>query len=436
MSVSVEKLEKSMAKLTVEVDAAEFDKAVEQVYRRNKNRFNVPGFRRGRAPRKFVEKMYGAEVFYEDAINDVINSSYPGALDDCGEDVVSMPEISVVQAEAGKPFIYTALVALKPPVSLGKYKGVEVPVQEITVTDEEVEAEIQRELEKNASIEEVTDRPVKDGDDIRFDFDGSVDGESFEGGKAQDYPLTVGSGSFIPGFEEQLVGMNVGEEKDVNVTFPEDYSAKELAGKAAVFKCKVNKITEKILPELNDEYAEDHTEFDNLEDYRADVRKNLTENKEKQARTRKEAAAIEAIIGDAEIELPEAMVRTQQRQMVDEQAQRFQQMGLSLEQYFQYTGTDMDKMMEDMKDQAEKNIRTRLVLEQVAAQENLQATEEDYEKEIERQAEAYKMDPADVKSCFTDSAKDRLLEDLTVQKALAFVTDNAVETAEAQSKEA
>ena len=434
MSVSVEKLENSMAKLTIEVSAEDFDKAVEQVFRKNRNRFNIPGFRKGKAPRKFIEQMYGPQVFYDDAINDSINKSYPGAVEECGEEIVSSPEISIEKAAPGEPLVYTALVALKPPVSLGKYKGVSVPAQDTEVTPEEVEAEIKRELEKNASIEEVTDRPVQNGDEIRLDFEGFVDGVAFEGGKGEDYPLTIGSGSFIPGFEEQLIGVSVGEDKEVNVTFPEDYNAAELAGKAAVFKCAVRKIQEKVLPELNDEYAEDHTEFDTLEEYRADVLKTLKERKEAQAKNQKQTEVIAAIVADSEIQLPEPMVKTQQRQMVDEQAQRFQQMGLTLDQYFQYTGTNMDKMMEDMKEQAEKNIRTRLVLEQIAKEENLSASEEDFEEEIRRQAEAYSMEADDVRKFFTDSAKVRLMEDLAVQKALDLVTDLAVETAPAAKK--
>ena len=436
MSVSVEKLEKNMAKLTIEVSAEEFDKAVDKVYLRNKNRFNVPGFRRGKAPRKFIEKIYGKDVFYDDAVNETINTTYFNAMDECGEEIVSLPEISVEQVEAGKPLIYTAVVALKPEVKLGKYKGVSVPAQEITVAPEEIEAEIRRELEKNASIEEVTDKPVENGDEIRLDFEGFVDGTAFEGGKGEDYALTIGSGSFIPGFEEQLIGVNPGEEKEVNVTFPEDYNAKELAGKEAVFKCTVRKIQKRVIPELDDEYVSDHTEFETLEEYRADILKNLTERKEKAARTQKENAAMQAAVDDADIEVPEPMIKTQQKQLVDEQAQRFQQMGLSMEQYFQYTGMNMDKMMEEMREQAETSIRSRLVLEQIAKEEGIQAAEEDFEAEIARQAEVYKMGLDDVRNIYTGKAKEHLMEDLTYRKALDFVTDNAVETAAAQEKKA
>ena len=428
MSVTVEKLEKSMAKLTIEVSAEDFDKAVNKVYLKQRTRISVPGFRKGKAPRKLIEQMYGTGVFLEDAINDMINSSYPEAAQgsEIANEISSNPDIELVQAEAGKPLIYTATVAVKPPVSLGKYKGVEVEKIDVSVSDEEVEAELSAEQEKNASYNEITDRPVADGDKVNLNFEGFVDGVAFEGGKGEDYPLTIGSGSFIPGFEEQLIGAEIGKEIEVNVTFPENYQSAELAGKPAVFKCTVLKITEKVLPELNDEFADDVSEFSTLEEYKADIRKNLEVKKEEKARTEKENKVIDAIIADSEIEIPEPMLKAQQEQIVDEFAQRLQSQGLNIDQYFSYIGGSREKMMEEVKDQADKRIRTRLVLEEIVKAENIVATEEDFEVELGKLAEAYGTDVDTVKKIFEGREKDRMMEDIAVQKAVSFVADNAV----------
>ena len=426
MSVSVEKLEKSMVRLTIEVSAEDFDKAINKVYNRQKSRMNVPGFRKGKTPRKVLEKMYGAAIFYEDAANDCINSSYPDAAKESGEDIVSNPEINVTQIEAGKPFIYTAEVAVKPPVSLGKYKGVEVDKQEVTVFDEEVDAEIRKEQEKNASKNEITDRPVKDGDDIVLDFEGFCDGVAFEGGKGTDYPLTIGSGSFIPGFEEQLVGANIGEEMEVNVTFPENYQSDDLAGKDAMFKCTVKKITEKILPELDDEFADDVSEFSTLAEYKDDVRKNILERKQRSAQTAKENQAVEKVIADAHVEIPEAMLRTQQEQMTSEFEQQVMSQGMNFDDYLKYAQTTREQMVENMKEEAERRIKYRLVMEQVAREENIVATDEDFEAELQKMADAYRMDVETIKKYFVDR-KEGMMEDLAVQKAITFVADNAVE---------
>lgn len=429
MSVTVEKLEKSMAKLTIEVSAEDFDKAINKVYLKQRTRINVPGFRKGKAPRKLIEQMYGTGVFLEDAINDTINSTYPEAAQGCeiSNEISSNPDIALVQAEAGKPLIYTATVAVKPPVGLGKYKGVEVEKTDVTVSDEEVDAELAAEQEKNASYNEITDRPVADGDKINLNFEGFVDGVAFEGGKGEDYPLTIGSGSFIPGFEEQLVGAEIGKEIEVNVTFPENYQSAELAGKPAVFKCTVLKITEKVLPELNDEFADDVSEFSTLEEYKADIRKNLEVKKEEKARTEKENKVIDAIIADSEIEIPEPMLKAQQEQIVDEFAQRLQSQGLNIDQYFSYIGGSREKMMEEVKDQADKRIRTRLVLEEIVKAENIVASEEDFEVELGKLAEAYGTDLDTIKKIFEGREKDRMMEDIAVQKAVSFVADNAVE---------
>lgn len=425
MSVQVEKLEKNMAKLTIEVSAAEFEKALEDAFLKNKNKISVPGFRKGKVPRQMVEKMYGPEIFYEDAANALIPDAYSKALDECEEDIVSSPEIDVTQIEKGKSFIFTATVALKPEVKLGKYKGVKVETTEVTVTDEEVDAKIEKERENNARTIEVTDRPVKDGDMTVLDFEGFVDGVAFDGGKGENYPLTIGSGAFIPGFEEQLVGAEIGREVEVNVTFPEDYQAEELKGKAAVFKCTIKEIKEKELPALDDEFASEVSEFDTLEEYKKDVKETLTIEKEKAAREAKEAAVIDAIIADSDMDIPEAMVTTQQKQMIDEFAQRMQMQGLSMEQYFQFTGATLDKMMEQVKPQAETRIKSRLVLEAVAAKEGIEATEEDYEEEIKTMAEVYQMEPDKIKEMLPEKSVKGIKEDIAVKKAAEFVVNNA-----------
>ena len=427
MSVQVEKLEKNMAKLTIEVAAEELEKAIEAAYQKNKSKISIPGFRKGKVPRHMIERMYGKEVFYEDAANALIPDAYEKALDECEEDIVSSPSIDVVQIEAGKPFIFTAEVALKPEVKLGKYKGVKVEKADITVTDEEVDAEINKERENNARNIEVTDRAVKDGDITTLDFEGFVDGVAFEGGKGENYPLTIGSGAFIPGFEEQLIGAEIGKEVEVNVTFPEDYQAEDLKGKAAVFKCTVKEIKEKQLPELDDEFASEVSEFETLAEYKADVKGKLEERKAKEAKDAKEAAVIEEIVKDSEMEIPEAMLATQQRQMVDEFAQRIQMQGLSIDQYFQFTGSSYEQMIEQVKPQAEKRIQSRLVLEAVAKAENITATDEDYEDELKVMAEAYQMEVEKVKELLPEKSVAQIKEDIAVKKAAEFVVENAKE---------
>ncbi len=427
MSVQVEKLEKNMAKLTIEVSADELEKAIEKVYQKQKKNISVPGFRKGKVPRAMVEKMYGKEVFYEDAANEIIPAAYEKAYDECGENIVSTPKIEVTQIEAGKPFIFTAEVALKPEVTLGAYKGIEVDKVEVTVSDEEVNAEIERERERNARSISVSDRAVQDKDQTVIDFEGFVDGVAFQGGKGENYPLTIGSGAFIPGFEEQLIGKNIGEECDVNVTFPEEYHAEDLAGKPAVFKVTVKEIKEKQLPELDDEFAAEVSEFDTLAEYKEDVKKNLTEKREKDVKNAKEDAVVDAIIENATMDIPEAMIETQQRQMIQEFAQNIQMQGLSIDQYFQFTGLTPEAMMEQVKPQAEKRIKSRLVLEAVAKAENITVSEEDFDKEVAKMAEMYQMEADKVKESIGEEGKKQMMEDLAVQKAAEFVVNEAKE---------
>ncbi|MCM1134136.1 MAG: trigger factor [Clostridium sp.] len=434
MSVQVEKLEKNMAKLTIEVPAEEVEKALQNAFMKNKNRINIPGFRRGKAPRQMIEKMYGPEVFYDDAINEMIPDAYEKAADECGEEITSSPEIDVTQIEKGKPFIFTATVALKPEVKLGKYKGVEIEAINTTVTDEDVDAEINRERERNARNIEIKDRPVKDGDMTVLDFEGFVDGVAFEGGKGEDYSLTIGSGAFIPGFEEQLIGAELDKETEIHVTFPEDYQAEELKGKDATFKCTVKEIREKELPELDDEFASEISEFETLEEYKESVRATLIETKEKEAKNAREEAVIDAIVNDSDMEIPDAMLETQQRQMVDEFMQRMQMQGFSPEQYYQFTGTSRERLMTQVKPQAEKRIKARLVLEAIAKAENIEATEEDYEEEMKVMAEAYQMEVDKVKEMLPERNVSQIKGDIAVRKAAEFAAASAVETKKAEEK--
>jgi len=428
MSLKVENLEKNMIKLTIEVEASELEKAIEKAYQKQKNQINIPGFRKGKAPRKMIEKMYGAGVFYEDAANALIPDAYSKALDEYeGTEIVSAPSIDVVQIEAGKPFIFTAEVAIKPEVTLGQYKGVEIDKVDVEVTADEVDAEIKREQEANAREIAVEDRAVKDGDMTVIDFEGFVDGEAFAGGKGEDYPLTIGSGAFIPGFEEQLVGAEIGKEVEVNVTFPEDYQAAELAGKAAVFKCTVKEIKEKELPELDDEFASEVSEFDTMEEYKASVEKKLADKKAADAKTAKENAAVDAAVANATMEIPAAMIETQQRQMVDDFAQRLQMQGLTIEQYFQFTGMTAATMMDQVKPQAESRIKSSLVLEAIVKAEGIEASEEDFAAEVQKMAEQYKMEATAVEEMLGEGGKKQVMNDLAMAKAVEFIAANAVE---------
>lgn len=427
MSVQVEKLEKNMAKLTIEVSSEEFENAIAKAYKKNKNKISMPGFRKGKAPRAMIENMYGKGIFYEDAANSIIPDAYADAAKESELEIVAQPEIDVTQIESGKPFIFTATVALKPEVTLGEYKGIEVEKKEVEVTDEEVEAEINKVRESNARMLDIDDRATQDGDTVLIDFDGYVDGKQFEGGKADDYSLVLGSHSFIDNFEEQLVGKNIGDDVEVNVTFPENYQAEELQGKPAVFKVKIKEIKVKELPELDDDFAQDVSNFDTIAEYKEDLKKKLTENKEEALKREREEAVIGKIIENAQMDIPEQMVDAQTRQMTQEFAQRLSSQGLSIDQYMQFTGLTPQKMIEELKPQALKRIQSRLVLEAVVAAENIETTEEELDKEIENMASMYQMEVDKLKEVIGEEEKKQIGLDLAVQKAVEIVTEAAVE---------
>ena len=427
MSLQVEKLEKNMAKLTIEVSAEEFEKALDKAYHKQKGQINVQGFRKGKAPRAMIEKMYGAGIFYEEAANMIIPEAYEKAYDECDLEIVSSPEIDVVQIEKGKAFIFTAEVALKPEVTLGEYKGVQVEKKTVEVTEEELNAELDRVREQNSRTIVVEDRPAQDGDMTVIDFEGFVDGVAFEGGKGTDYPLTLGSHSFIDTFEEQLVGKNIGEEVEVNVTFPEQYHAADLAGKPAMFKVTIKEIKVKELPELDDDFAQDVSEFETVAEYKEDVRKNLVGRKEAAAKREKEEAVVAKVVENATMDVPEPMVTAEVRRMADEFAQRIQAQGLSLQQYFQFTGLNANKFMEDLKPQALNRIQSRLVLEAIVKAENIVASEEDIEKEIADMAAMYQMEADKLKELIGENEREQIALDMAVQKAVDLVVNAAVE---------
>lgn len=427
MSLTVENLEKNMAKLTITVPAAEFTEAMKDSYNKQKNKISIPGFRKGKVPQAYIEKVYGPEMFYEDAANTCMENSYPGALDECGLDVVSRPEIDVVQMEKGKDFIYTATVAVKPEVTLGDYKGVEIEKVDVEVTDEDIQAELLNVQKQNARNIPVEDRAAKMDDEVTIDFEGFIDGEAFEGGKGENYQLTLGSHSFIDTFEDQIVGKNIGEEFDVNVTFPENYQAEDLAGKPAVFKCKLNGIKETELPELDDEFASEVSEFETMDEYKADLKETLKAKKEKAAKNTKEGLVIDKIIENATMDIPEAMVETTKEQMMNEFAQQISYQGLSIEQYFQFTGMTKEKFMETATPEAERRIKSRLVLEAIAKAEDIQVSDDELNDELKKMAEMYQMDMEQLTGLVGDSEKDAIKKDIAVQKAVDLVVDAAVE---------
>ncbi len=427
MSVQVEKLEKNMAKLVIEVPAQEFEKALDEAYKKSRNKIAMPGFRKGKAPRKMIEKMYGASVFYEDAANIIIPDAYENAAKESGLEIVSQPEIEVEQIEKGTPFIFAATVAVKPEITLGEYKGIEVEKKTAEVTDEEVDTEISRVRENNSRMITVDDRATQEGDAVIINFDGYVDGEQFEGGKAEDYSLVLGSHTFIDNFEEQLIGKNAGDSVEVHVTFPDMYQAEELRGKDAVFYVEINDIKVKELPDIDDEFAQDVSDFDTLEEYKEDLKKKLLENKEAALEREKEEEVIGAIIENSQMEIPDPMVDAQTRQITQEFAQRLQAQGLSMEQYMQLTGLTLQKMIDELKPQALKRIQSRLVLEAVAAAENIEVSDEDYDKEVERMAEAYNMEKDKLTGLISDNEKEQIRMDIAVQKAVELVVASAAE---------
>ena len=425
MSLQVEKLEKNMAKLTVEVPAEQFEKAIKKAFNKNKNRFNIPGFRKGKAPQAMIEKMYGVGVFYEDAADEAINETYADAMKESELDIVSRPAISIEQIEKGQPFIYTATVAVKPEVTLGAYKGIEVEKADMTVKAEDIEAELKKVQEQNARLLTVEDRPVADGDQVVIDFDGYVDGKAFDGGKAEDYSLTIGSHSFIDTFEEQLIGKNIGEECEVNVTFPAEYHAAELANKPATFKVTVKEIKVKEIPELNDEFAGEVSEFETLDEYKKDIEAKLSEKKQKEAATENENRVVEKVVAGATMEIPEPMIDGQVENMLQDTARRMQSQGLNLELYLKYTGMTLDQMKENMRPQAVKRIETRLVLEEVVKQENIEVSDERLDEEIAKMAAAYQMEADKLKEYMSEQDKKQMKEDLAVQEAVDFLVAEA-----------
>ena len=434
MSVQVENLEHNMAKLTIEVAAEELEKALDSAYQKQKKQISVPGFRKGKVPRAMIEKMYGAGVFYEDAANILMQQTYAGAVDESGVDIVSRPTVEVTQIEKGQPFIYTAEVAVRPEVTLGKYMGVTVTKIDTSVSDEEVDAELENQRNKNARTVTVTDRPVAEGDTAVIDFEGFVDGVAFDGGKGENHPLEIGSHTFIDTFEDQLVGKNTGDEVEVNVTFPEQYQAADLAGKPATFKVKINEIKAKELPELDDEFAQDVSEFDTLAEYKESLKKNLEEKKENEAKRTKEDEAVQKIIDKSKMDIPEAMIDTQCETMIEEFAQRIAQSGLSMDQYLQFSGLTVDGLKEQVRPEALSRIQASLVLEQIAKDENIEVSDEDVNAEIEKMAASYGMEADKLKEYMGDAEKDSMKKDLAINKAVELVMSNVKERAKAKSK--
>ena len=425
MSVQVENLEKNTAKLTIEVPAEKFEEAVQHSYNKNKGKFNIPGFRKGKAPFNMIKRMYGVGVFYEDAVDEVIDASYPDAAKESGLEIVSRPSISIEEIEEGKAFVYTAVVAVKPEVTLGEYKGVEVQKTKSEVTEEDIETEIKRAREKNSRLITVEDRGIEDGDQVTIDFDGSVDGKRFEGGKAEDYPLTIGSHTFIDNFEEQLIGKTTGEECEVNVTFPAEYHVEELKNKPAVFKVKVKEIQRKELPEANDDFASEVSDFDTMEEYKKDLTEKLQAEKIEAAKTADEDKVVAKGIENATMEIPDQMVEEQVNGMVNDYARRLESQGISFKQYVEITGMTAEKIGEQMKPQAIKRIQTRLVLEAVVKAENIQADDAAVEEQFDKMAEDFKMDKEQIKGMFGEEQMAQLKEDLAVQKAIDFLVAEA-----------
>ena len=425
MSLQVEKLENNMAKLTIEVPAEEFEAAIKTAYNRNKGKFNIPGFRKGKAPQAMIEKMYGAGIFYEEAANEVIDASYPKAAEECEEEIVSSPEIDVTQIEKGKDFIYTATVAIKPEVTLGEYKGVEVEKVVAEVTDSDVEEELEAARHKNGRLITVEDRPIADGDNTVIDFKGLIDGVAFEGGEGTDYPLTIGSHSFIDTFEEQFIGKKLGEKCEIEVTFPEEYHAPELAGKPAKFEVTIKEIKMTELPELNDEFASEVSDFETLAEYKDDIRAKLQDKKNREAATENENRVIDKVVENAQMDIPQAMINTQARGMVEDYARRLQSQGLNINDYMKYTGMTADKLIDQMTPQALKRIKTRLVLEKIVELENIEVSDEAVYQQIGKMATSYQMEAEKLNEMMGEKEKEQLREDLKVQEAVDLLVSEA-----------
>ncbi|MEG2732214.1 MAG: trigger factor [Clostridium sp.] len=425
MSLQLEKLEKNMAKLTIEVSAEEFDKAITAAYNHDKGKFNIPGFRKGKAPQAMIEKMYGAGIFYEDAANSLIDENYPKAVEECEEEIVSSPRIEVEQIEKGKPFIFTAEVALKPEVTLGEYKGIEVKKADAVVTDADVDDEIKAAQIKNGRLVSVEDRAVADNDQTIIDFKGFIDGQPFDGGEGNDYPLVIGSHSFIDTFEEQLIGKKVGETCEIDVTFPEEYHAPELAGKPTKFEVTVKEIKVNELPELNDEFASEVSDFETFAEYKDDVRAKLQDKKNREAATENENNVIDKVVENASMDIPQAMVDLQTRNMLEDYARRLQSQGLNINDYMKYTGLTVDKLKEQMEPQALRRIKTRLVLEKIVAAENVEVSEETIEHQIDSMAASYKMEPDKLRDMMGEPEREQLKQDLKVQEAVDLLVSEA-----------
>lgn len=427
MSLSVEKLEGSMAKLTIEVPASEFTKAITEAYNKNKNKFSVPGFRKGKVPQAYIEKMYGPSIFYEDAANKLINEYYPKEVADCEVEIVSRPEIDVEQIEKGKNFIFTAMVATKPEIKIGEYKGIEIEKIDSEVTDDEVMAEILKTQKENSRSIPVEDRPAAMDDEVTINYEGFMDDVAFEGGKGENHKLTLGSHSFIDTFEDQIVGKSIGDKFDVNVTFPEEYHAPELAGKPAVFKVELLGINAIELPELDDEFAEEVSSFDTFEEYKADVKKILEVKKEREVKNKKQEAVLTKIAEATEMEIPEPMIKYNQENMFEEFGQNLMYQGINIEQYLALMGTTKEQMLEQIKPDAIKRIKNGLILEAVVDAENITATDEEYDEELKAMAESYQMEIDKLKELVGDNEKESIKKDIAVRKALEFLSDNCKE---------
>ena len=427
MSNKFEKLEHNMVKISMEIGQEEFDKACERAYQKNKNQISLPGFRKGKAPRKMIERVYGKEVFYEDALNDVLPDVYTAAVEELKLDVVSRPEVDVEKMEAGEPIVVTATVAVKPEVTLGEYKGLVAEKETVAVTEDDVNEELKKDAEKNSRLVDVTDRAAELGDEVTIDFDGYVDDKQFEGGKSEDYRLTLGSHSFIDTFEDQIVGKNPDEAFDVNVTFPENYHAKELAGKPAVFKVVLKKIQKKELPALDDDYAKDYSEFDTIAEYKEDLQKKLLANKQKEADDKRAKALISAAVANAEMDIPAAMIDDRADSMIQNFANNLRYQGISIEQYMSMTGSNMAAMRANVRPDAEKAIKEALVLEAIAKAENLEVTDEDFDAEVQKMADMYNMEADKLKANISDAEKEGMKEEMKTQKAVEWLVANAKE---------